>query len=210
MMNKVPVGVGNNVHKLPCLYTYISQTKTGDRNTNLFKAINHLRHYNKTAPIDNLVKEALQINKSFDEPLGEHEVRVICNHVIAKDYRTSCWKFKQYCQHCKYGKFHKNFKDSKPNYWKHLNEDNKLVNIKNIPDNEFHPWDITDTSKLHDIERKTENGVEVITAESQKATIYNFREMMGIPMAIDTIVKSYGIPIGDKAKREWNKFRKSD
>jgi len=32
---------------------------------------------------------------------------------------------------------------------------------------------------------------------------------MGIPMAIDTIVKAYGIPIGDKAKREWEKFRRS-
>jgi hypothetical protein len=42
------------------------------------------------------------------------------------------------------------------------------------------------------------------------AEIQKFREMMGIPIAIDTIVKSYGIPIGDKAKRQWDKFRKSD
>ena len=33
---------------------------------------------------------------------------------------------------------------------------------------------------------------------------------MSIPLAIDTIVKSYGIPVGDKAKREWQRFRESD
>ena len=36
-----------------------------------------------------------------------------------------------------------------------------------------------------------------------------FREEMGIPIAIDVIVKSYGIPVGDKAKREWERFRKN-
>ena len=51
-----------------------------------------------------------------------------------------------------------------------------------------------DTSKLTDEER---------------GVIQRFREEMGVPIAIDTIVKSYGIPIGDKAKREWEKFRRN-
>ena len=181
------------VKKLPCLYSYISQTKEGDRNTNLFKALNHLRHYNQTASVEDIVQEALSINKAFTSPLSEQEVTVVCQHVINKNYRTSCWKFKPYCKHCRYGKFRKLFRNSKPNYWKHINEHNRLVGIKLIPDNEVYPWDILDTSKL---------------TPEKAAEIQMFREQMGIPIAIDAIVKSYGIPIGDKAKRQWDKFRR--
>lgn len=180
------------VNKLPCLYGYISQTKQGNRNENLFKAINHLRYYNRNASIDDLIIEALSINYSFHSPLSEREVTVVCKHVMSKNYRTSCWKFKQYCKHCRYGKFRKIFRNSKPNYWKHLNENNRLVGVKGIADDEYYPWDILDTSKLNAEER---------------GVIQLFREQMGIPIAIDQIVKSYGIPIGDKAKREWERFR---
>ena len=183
------------VNKLPCLYGFISTTSTGNRNENLFKAINHLRRYNQTTTIDEITQEALSINKALKSPLSEHEVSVVCKHVLAKNYRTSCWKFKQYCRHCKYGEFRKSFNQSKPKYWKHINNDNKLINIKNLPDDEYYPWDILDTSKL---------------TPEQRTQVQIFREQMGIPIAIDSIVKSYGIPIGDKAKRQWDKFRKSD
>ena len=195
------------IKKLPCLYGYINQTQTGNRNENLFKAINHLRHYNKTATMEDLLKEALQINKAFTSPLSEHEVSVICQHVIAKDYRTSCWKFKNYCRHCKYGKFHKLFKDSKPKYWKHINENNRLVGIKTIPDDIFYPWDIEDTSKIQD--KINENGEVERKKEDIVNSILISREQRGIPLGIDTIVKAYGIPIGDKAKREWQRFKES-
>ena len=181
------------VNKLPCLYGYISQTSKGNRNHNLFKAINHLRRYNQTATTDELTEEAQSINKALESPLPEDEVTIICQHVLAKEYHTSCWKFKNYCKRCRYGKFHKLFKDSKPKYWKHINENNKIVGINPIPDDEYYPWDILDTSKL---------------TPEQRTNIQMFREQMGIPIAIDQIVKSYGIPIGDKAKREWDKFRK--
>lgn len=181
------------VNKLPCLYGYISQTEKGNRNENLFRAINHLRHYNQNATIKDIVNEALSINKAFKTPLPDNEVTVICQHVMAKEYRTNCWKFKSYCKRCKYGKFHKLFKDSKPKYWKHINENNKIIGIDLIADDTYYPWDISDTSKM-----KPEDAVKV----------QMFREQMGIPIAIDQIVKSYGIPIGDKAKREWEKFRK--
>jgi len=180
------------IKKLPCLYDYIKATKTGDRNTNLFKALAHLTHYNKTAPINDLETEALHINKHFSNPLSENEVTTVLQHTLKKNYRTSCWKFKPYCKHCRYGKFRKIFRNSKPGYWKHINENNRLVNIKLLEDDTYYPWDILDTSKL---------------TEQERATIQMFREEMGIPIAIDNIVKSYGIPIGDKAKREWNKFR---
>ena len=182
------------INKLPCLYGYIHQTKEGNRNENLFRAINHLSYYNKNAKIEDIINEALSINKAFTTPLPEMEVKVICQHAIKKNYHTSCWKFKKYCQHCKYGKFKKIWRNSKPNYWKHINEENRLIGIKLIPDNEVYPWDILDTSKLND----NECGI-----------IRRFREEMGIPIAIDTIVKSYGIPIGDKAKREWERFRRN-
>ena len=179
--------------KLPCLYDYIAATREGDRNTNLFKAINHLRHYNQDVTDDMIIAEALNINKSFNNPLSEHEVTVVCNHVLSKKYQTSCWKFKKYCKHCRHGKFKKSFKDSKPKYWKHINKNNRLINIKNLPDDEYYPWDIEDTSKL---------------TEEEKARVHMFREQMGISPGIDEIVKLYGIPIGDKAKREWEKFKK--
>ena len=183
------------IKKLPCLYGYIGQTKTGDRNTNLFKAINHLRHYNKTATDTEIINEALQINNSFTSPLSQHEVTVICNHVMAKEYRTSCWKFKKYCQHCKHGKFHKTFRNSKPGYWKHINENNKLVGIPTVPDDTFHPWDIIDTDKL---------------TPEVKADIQKSREERGIPIGIDRVVKAYDIPIGFQAERQWERFKQSD
>ena len=181
------------VKKLPCLYSYISQTKTGDRNTNLFKALAHLRHYNKTANFEDLVTEAMEINKHFQSLLSEDEVTTVTKHVMNKNYRTSCWKFKTYCKHCRYGKFRKIFRNSKPGYWKHINEHNRLINIKLIEDDVYYPWDILDTSKLN---------------RDAALKIHKFREEMGIPLAIDSIVKSYGIPVGDKAKREWEKFRR--
>lgn len=183
------------VNKLPCLYRFISVTSTGNRNENLFKAINHLRRYNQTANIDEITQEALSINKALKSPLSEHEVAVVCKHVLAKNYRSSCWKFKPYCRHCKYGKFRKLFRNSKPNYWKHINENNRIVGIKTIPDDVFYPWDILDTSKLDDAQIKR---------------VQESRELRGIPIAIDAIVKSYGIPIGDDAIDEWDEFRKSD
>lgn len=198
------------VNKLPCLYEFIHSTKTGDRNINLFKAINHLRRYNQTASIDEITQEALLINKTFESPLSEHEVSVVCKHVLAKKYKTSCWKFKKHCKHCRYGEFHKRFRNSKPKYWKHINENNRLINIKTIPDDCYYPWDIVDTEKLHDIIIEDGDEKKILTKEEQKIKIELFREQMGIPIAIDKTVKSYGIPIGDKAKREWEKFKKKE
>lgn len=182
------------VNKLPCLYGFISKTNKGNRNHNLFKAINHLRRYNQTATIDELTEEALSINKALTSPLPKKEVAVICKHATSKNYKTSCWKFKNYCKHCRYGEFRKCFRNSKKGYWKHINENNRLIGIKLIADDEYYPWDILDTSKLN---------------EHDRTVIQQFREQMGIPLAIDQIVKSYGIPIGDKAKREWERFRRS-
>ena len=180
------------IKKLPCLYGFINETDTGNRNENLFHALNHLRYYNKEATMEEIVSEALQINKSFTNPLGEQEVTVVCKHVLNKNYHTSCWKFKQYCKHCRYGKFRKTFRNSKPNYWKHLNENNRLVGIKTLADDTYYPWDILDTSKMNPKDRMV---------------IQQFREQMGIPIAIDNIVKNYVISIGDKAKREWQRFK---
>ena len=183
------------VKKLPCLYGFINATKTGNRNENLFKAINHLTHYNQKTSLEDILQEALSINNSFTSPLSEREVKVVCQHALKKNYRTSCWKFKHYCRHCRYGQFRKTFRNSKPGYWKHINEHNRLIDIDLIADDTYYPWDILDTSKL---------------SKEDATKIQMFREQMGIPIAIDAIVKSYGIPIGDKAKREWNKFRESE
>lgn len=181
------------VNKLPCLYGYISQTTKGNRNENLFKAINHLRHYNQNATFEDIVEEAISINKALTSPLPKREVTVICQHAFKKNYRTNCWKFKTYCKHCRYGKFRKLWRNSKKGYWKHINEHNRLIGIKLLEDDTYYPWDILDTSKL---------------TPEKASVIQRFREEMGIPITIDRIVKSYGIPIGDKAKREWEKFKR--
>jgi len=183
------------IKKLLCLYDYISQTKTGDRNTNLFQALSHLRKYNKTATEDEFIDEALLLNNQFESRLSENEVVTICKHAMSKNYHSTCWKFQTYCRHCRHGEFRRIFRNSKPGYWKHLNHHNQLTGIKLLEDDTYYPWDILDTSKL---------------TEKEKVTIQMFREQMGIPINIDEIVKMYGIPIGDKAKREWNKFRESD
>ena len=200
------------MNKLPCLYGFIASTKTGDRNTNLFKAINHLRHYNRTASSDEIVNEALQINNSFANPLSEHEVTVVCKHVMAKDYRTSCWKFKKYCKHCRYGKFRKSFNQSKPKYWKHINKNNRLVNIKGLPDDKYYPWDILDTENPNDLKTESEKEANKILSdeevEKRRNNIYRFRQENDVNINIDRIVKNYGIPIGDKAKNEWERFKK--
>ena len=182
------------IKKLPCLYGFISETSKGNRNENLFKAINHLRRYNPNATIEELTEEAQSINKALTSPLHDKEVSVVCKHATSKNYKTSCWKFKPYCQHCRYGEFHKSFRNSKKGYWKHINENNRLIGIKLIEDDVYYPWDILDTRKL---------------TNEEQASIHQFREEMGIPIAIDEIVKLYGIPIGDKAKREWERFRRS-
>ena len=195
------------VKKLPCLYGYIGETQEGDRNTNLFKAINHLTYYNKTSKFDEIVQEALSINKALTSPLSEQEVTVICQHATSKNYRTSCWKFKRYCKHCRYGKFRKLFRNSKPNYWKHINENNRLVGIKLLPDDEFYPWDIEDLSRITDV--VDDKGNVVRKKQDIIASIQQSRESRGIPIGIDLIVKNYGIPIGDKALREWQRFKKS-
>ena len=180
------------VKKLPCLYAYIHETKEGNRNENLFRALTHLRHYNKNTSIDDMVNEALIINNEFETPLPKTEVEIILQHTLKKNYRTSCWKFKKYCKQCRYGKFHKLFRNSKPNYWKHINNSNRLTGIKLLEDDTYYPWDILDTSKL---------------SEGDRLVVQHFREQMSIPINIDTIVKAYGIPVGDKAKREWMKFK---
>ena len=195
------------VNKLPCLYGFISTTKEGDRNSNLFKAINHLRHYNQNASFEDITNEALSINKALTSPLPKNEVVVICQHVLNKKYKTSCWKFKTYCKHCRYGKFHKLFRNSKPKYWKHINEYNRIVGIKTIPDDVFYPWDIVDTSKVQDT---TLGNGEIRKKEDIVKSILTSRELRGIPLGIDRIVKSYGIPIGKEAEDEWEEFRESD
>ena len=183
------------LNKLPCLYGFISSTSEGNRNENVFKAINHLRKYNQTATIDDIIKEALSINKALQSPLPDNEVKVICQHVMAKPYKSSCWKFKHYCQHCRYGKFKKSFRNSNPKYRKYLNNNNRLVRIGIIPDDTYYPWDILDTSEL---------------TQEQRTRVQIMREQKGIPIDIDKIIKNYGISIGDKAKDEWERFKRGD
>ena len=138
------------INKLPCTYLYIKDTGVGERNHNFFKAINHLRKYKKKANITELYQEALQINKQFQEPLGETEVKTVTLHVFKKNYMSTCQRFKKYCRHCRYGSNRKPFKETIPGLWKILKKDNSLKNgVVGLPHGyKYYLWDILDTSQL--------------------------------------------------------------
>ena len=85
------------INKLPCLYGYINETSTGNRNENLFRAINHLRYYNQNASIEDITNEALSINKAFESPLGEKEVTVICQVLKSIGVNMIYASFPPYC-----------------------------------------------------------------------------------------------------------------
>lgn len=181
------------INKLPCTYLYIKDTGVGERNHNFFKAINHLRKYNKKANITELYQEALQINKQFQEPLGETEVKTVCLHVFKKNYMSTCQRFKKYCRNCKYGSNRKPFKETIPGLWKILKKDNSLKNgVVGLPHGyKYYLWDILDTSQLK---------------EDDKLRVQKLRESKGINPMIDEVIKLRGFPVGDEALTLFMKY----
>ena len=125
------------INKLPCTYLYIKDTKVGERNHKFFRAINHLRKYNPKANLTEITEEAIQINKEFDEPLKEQEVKTVALHAFKKDYKSTCQIFKKYCRHCQYGSNRKNGVFRLPHGYK------------------YYLWDILDTSELSDEDKLT-------------------------------------------------------
>lgn len=182
------------LNKIPCVYKFINNTKEGDRNTNFFKALSHIKNINPTVTYDELLNEALQINKEFKDSLSENEVKNVVKHVDDHNYKSSCNMFKQYCERCDYGYFKKSYNQKHKNYWKTLTRDNKIKGINSLPEDiELYPWDIVDTSLIED--------------KDAVLRIKLMRESKGINPDIDEVLKSRGIKIDEEALREWLKKR---
>ena len=180
------------IKSIPCIYNYIAQTKKGDRNRNFFKAINHLRQFNRKNSEDEIIKEALKVNQMFQDKLSEQEVKTVCQHVCKTTYYSSCHNFKQYCRHCKYGHNRKPFKEAIPGYWKVLNKDNTIkTHTVGLPKGKYYLWDFQDTSKL---------------SEQDKLEVMRLREQKGINPLIDEVLKLKGFKVGDEALKQFIDF----
>ena len=170
---------------IPCIYKYIKDTKKGDRNTNFFKAINHLRQFNRTSDVNDIIREALKVNEMFTDRLSEKEVKAVCYHVCKTTYYSSCYNFKDYCKHCNVGNNKKPFRDTLKSGWRILNKDNTIkTKIVRLPKGKYYLWDFLDTSKLCD---------------DDKLEVMRLRESKGINPNIDEVIKLRGFPVGDEA-----------
>lgn len=184
------------IKKVPCIYKYIQDTKKGDRNTNFFKAINHLRQYNRTLSFDELLPVSLEVNKCFNDPLSEREVKAVTLHVCKTTYFSSCYSFKNYCRHCRYGTNRKPFKDKIHRGWMILNKDNTIKTDKvGLPKGTYYLWDFQDTSKLN---------------KDDKLKVMRLREEKGINPLIDEVLKLKGFKVGDEALKQLKDYWEED
>lgn len=175
--------------KIPCIYEYIADTQKGDRNSNFFKAINHLRQFNNKASFEEMLKVAMEVNKKFNEPLSENEVKAVTHHVCKTLYYSTCYSFQGYCKHCRYGHNRKPFKETIPRGWMVLNKDNTLkTKVLNLPKGKYYLWDFLDTSKLND---------------DDKLKVMRLREAKGINPSIDEVLKLKGFKVGDEALKQF-------
>ena len=179
------------IHKIPCIKQYIYETNEGNRNQNLFKALNHLRRFNKHEPLTLMEEEAEKLNQYFKEPLPTNEVKNILKHVTNHNYRSNCKSFEPYCQRCRYGDMKERYNEINPRYHWHIKEDNTLYGFPGLPDGTYYPWDFEDTSKL---DRRT------------KRRIMELREFKGISPLIDQEIIANGIPVGDEALKEYMEY----
>lgn len=184
------------INKIPCIYQYIKDTRKGDRNTNFFKAINHLRQFNRKARFEELLPVSLEVNKSFNDPLSEREVKAVTLHVCKTTYYSSCYSFKKYCKHCKYGHNRKPFRETIKGGWKILNKDNTIkTKVVRLPKGTYYLWDFLDTSKL-DYDDKLE--------------VMRLREAKGINPLIDEVLKLKGFKVGDEALEQFKRYWEED
>lgn len=180
---------------MPCLKTFVSSTTEGNRNNNLFKAINHVRFNNKTEDFTQLYAVGLGLNKCLRVPLSASEVRVITQHVLNQPYHSTCNHFKDHCKKCGVT-YKKKAWRNQGEYWKVIDHKNRVILKDVIPHNvKMYLWDILDLDNLSD---------------EQKEEVMISREKRGIDPYIDSIIKGYGVPVGEKAREEYLLYKMSD
>jgi hypothetical protein len=170
-----------------CLNLFLENTPEGERNNNLFRAINHLKQFNKKEPLTNIKKVALQLNKKLQTPLNENEVENIVKST-SKNYKSNCYKFSKFCKRCNVGTRKKPYNQFRKKYWKTIKRNNTVV--KTLTNGAcLYPWDIVDTSML---------------SIDDSRLVRELRDSKGINPIIDDVLKLRGIKIGDEALEEWN------
>lgn len=180
---------------MPCLKPFISSTMEGNRNSNMFKAINHIRFHNPRANKEDLFRVSLEVNECLRVPLSADEVRVIALHTLKQPYRTTCKHFINFCKKCRFGNKKPRWRDAK-GYWKVINKKNR-VDLKYVTPKgmELYLWDIIDTSEL---------------TEEDKMKVMLLRESKGIDPLIDEVIKGYGVPVGDAALQDYLTYKNND
>lgn len=180
--------------KVPnCIPKFIIKTSKGNRNQNLFNAINHVRRFNPECDYSKLYNVALKLNQLLQPSLNEKEVSTITSHVLKKRYKSSCKKYEKFCESYPCN-FHgvKYFKDYQPGWWKYLDYDNSIINIPGLVEKHVYLWEIMDTSKLD---------------SDQVERVHELRDEKGMSTIIDEVLKLKGLPIGDEAYMLWENFR---
>lgn len=173
----------------PCLKKYLENTKSGNRNTNLFTAMKRIKQLNPRSNEASLHETCKTLNKHLKESLNKTELQAIAKSVNNNQYKASCYPFKKECTGCQYGTGKKPYNQYKPKYWKFIDRKNR---VKLCLPKTIYPWDIIDTDPL--------------TSE-QKGMIQLFRIEKGINPKIDTVLKLHGVKIGDEALVEWDKYK---
>lgn len=173
---------------MPCLKPFVAQTMEGNRNENLFRAINHIRFHNPRADYQDLYRVSLDLNKCLSVPLSASEISQLTKHVLKTNYLSACKRFRVTCKKCRFGHKKPQWRNAK-GYW-------KIINRKNIVDLKYavpkgmtlYLWDIIDTSLLN---------------SDDKMKVMMLRESKGVDPNIDEVIKSYGVPVDEEA---WNDY----
>ena len=174
---------------MPCLTGFIGSTMEGNRNENLFRAINHVYNHNKKPDKELLLEAGEYLNKYLQSPLSTVEVSNIVKNVTHNTYGSKCEHFQKHCQKCKYG--HKK-KPWRIHYklQRIINKD-KQLQLYGCKGGEFYLWDIEDLSKVSD---------------KKRIEIWQFRESKNVTAEIDRILLENGYPIGKAAWQHYKKY----
>ena len=177
-----------------CLNSYLIKTQKGNRNHNFFRAMAHLRKYNKNTGKTEFITKAEELNKNLFDPLPKHEIKNIIKNVFTHDYKSNCLNFKEHCEKCRLGHNKIKFNQYMKGYWKTIDQNN-LIHVDLVSGLQVYLWDILDTALL---------------TPEQKQMVYDLRISKGLNPIIDNILKYRGVSIGDKALEEWNIYREKE
>ena len=174
---------------MPCLPSFICATSEGDRNSNMFKAINHVNFHNRQPSMESLLEVAEYLNHKMQSPLGTAEIQNIVKHVTRHKYGSKCGHFENYCKTCRYGRKREPYREHFKLY-SILDKKNRIQKF-GCKNKEVYLWDVIDTENL---------------SKEDKLKVYEFRDAKGITVEIDSILKANGIPVDVDAWEHYHNY----